>query len=133
VGQAFWMLYAVWAAYEVGLLRITGLASVWAWLQRREDVPPEPEAQGPAADDAGRLIVEGPFRWSRHPLNWAPAPIFWMMPKMTLRRLAFAAGTVYLVLGSIHEEARLRAAYGDEYEAYRQSGVPFYVPWPDKP
>ncbi len=48
---------------------------------------------------------------------------------MLLALVAFSAlATVYLVAGSRHEEARLRAAYGAEYEAYRRSGVPFY--WP---
>jgi protein-S-isoprenylcysteine O-methyltransferase Ste14 len=48
---------------------------------------------------------------------------------MTVNSFAFnAAATVYLVLGSAHEELRLRAAYGTKYEDYRQSQVPFYVP-----
>ena len=44
--------------------------------------------------------------------------------------LEVAAANVYLVLGSRHEEARLLRAYGDRYEAYQQSGVPFYASWP---
>lgn len=52
---------------------------------------------------------------------------------MTTSLLAFnTAATVYLVVGSLHEEARLREAYGDEYDAYLGSGVPFYVPAPDR-
>ena len=30
----------------------------------------------------------------------------------------------------MHKEARLREAFGDEYENYRKSGVPFYIPYP---
>ena len=42
-----------------------------------------------------------------------------------------AAATVYFVLGSVHEEARLRADYGPEYRDYQRSGVPFLFPrWP---
>jgi hypothetical protein len=48
---------------------------------------------------------------------------------MTVKLLAFnLAATVYLIVGSWHEEARLRAAYGRPYERYRDSGTPFY--WP---
>lgn len=48
---------------------------------------------------------------------------------MTTQRLAFnLAATLYLVLGSLHEEQRLRTEYGQAYADYQESGVPFY--WP---
>ena len=36
--------------------------------------------------------------------------------------------TLYLVAGSLHEEARLKQAYGDAYAQYQASGVSFFVP-----
>jgi methanethiol S-methyltransferase len=129
-GQVTAILYATWAASQVGLRRITGLESFAAWLGNGH-VPQEPEAQGPALDVEGRRNAIGPFAWSRHPLNFAPLPIFWLWPRMTANLLGYnTAMTVYLVLGSIHEEARLRRAFGADYEAYQRSGVPFYVPIP---
>jgi protein-S-isoprenylcysteine O-methyltransferase Ste14 len=126
--QAGAVVYAALAARQVGLSRITGLESFRAWLGDGP-VPPEPEAQGPALDAEGRRRALGPFARSRHPLNFAPLPVFWLWPRMTTNLLAFnAAATAYLVVGSIHEEARLRAAFGEEYDAYRNSGVPFYLP-----
>ena len=48
---------------------------------------------------------------------------------MTTSPLAFnTAATIYLVVGSLHEEARLKEAFGDDYDAYLNSGVPFYLP-----
>jgi hypothetical protein len=130
--QAGALVYATSAAGQVGLRRITGLESFLAWLGDGP-VPPEPEAQGPALDYEGRRHAAGPFAWSRHPLNFAPVPVFWLHPRMTTSLLAFnAAATVYLVLGSLHEEARLRDAYGDDYLAYLNSSVPFYVPAPER-
>jgi protein-S-isoprenylcysteine O-methyltransferase Ste14 len=77
----------------------------------------------------GRLKIGGPYLLSRHPLNFSPLPFFWLIPVMTTRRLGFnLATTVYLVLGSVHEEVRLKAAYGQAYQDYLTSGVPFY--WP---
>jgi len=34
---------------------------------------------------------------------------------------------LFVVLGSMHEEYRMRAAYGDAYERYRRV-VPFLIP-----
>lgn len=124
--------YATSAAAQVGLRRITGLESFVAWLGYGP-VPAEPEAQGPALDDEGRRHAAGPFAWSRHPLNFAPLPIFWLWPRMTSNLIAFnTAATFYLVVGSLHEEARLREAFRDDYDAYLTSGIPFYVPAPER-
>ena len=53
---------------------------------------------------------------------------------MTTSLLAFnTAATIYLVVGSLHEEARLREAFGDKYDAYLSSGAdprdPRISPW----
>lgn len=130
--QAGAVVYATSAAEQVGIRRIVGLDSLLAWLGDAP-VPPEPEAQGPALDDEGQQHTAGPFAWSRHPLNFAPLPILWLWPRMTTSLLAFnTVATIYLVIGSVHEEARLREAFGDDYDAYLGSGVPFYVPAPDR-
>ena len=113
---------------QVGVKRWAGVEKLQAW-RAGADMPLAPVAQGPELSDDGRLDIGGPFRWSRHPLNFAGVPLFWMTPHMTTRRLAFnAVGTTYLFLGSLHEEARLRSVYGLAYERYRQSQVPFF--WP---
>lgn len=126
------LVYATSAARQIGISRILGWESFVRWLVDGE-VCPEPEGQGPALDPVGRKQSAGPFAWSRHPLNFAPVPIFWLWPRMTTNLLAFnAAATIYLVIGSLHEEARLREAFGDDYDAYLNSGVPFYVPTPER-
>jgi hypothetical protein len=130
--QAGGVVYMTAAARQVGVRRIFGLESFTAWLGNGP-VPPEPEAQGPALDAEGRRHAAGPFAWSRHPLNFAPVPIFWLWPRMTTSLLAFnAAATAYLVIGSLHEEARLQEAFGADYAAYQRSGVPFYLPAPQR-
>lgn len=126
--QAGAVVYVVGATNQIGLQRISGLESFLAWLGDGP-VPPAPEGQGPALDDEGLQRAAGPFAWSRHPLNFAPLPIFWLWPRMSTNLLVFnTAATIYMVLGSLHEETRLRQAYGDRYEAYIKSGIPFYVP-----
>jgi len=88
-----------------------------------------PAAQGPEADEAGALRICGPFTLVRHPLNVAPLAPFWLTPHMTTRRLAFnVIATGYLVIGSLHEEKRLRHQYGEAYREYQRSGAPFFLP-----
>ena len=126
--QVTGMAYATLAAQQVGVLRITGVESFRAWLGQGP-VAAEPEAQGPALDEAGKWRVAGPFAWSRHPLNFVVLPILWLWPRMTTNLLAFnSVASIYLVIGSLHEEWRLRAENGADYEAYQKSGVPFFVP-----
>ena len=75
------------------------------------------------------MVRAGAFRFSRHPGNLGALGFFLFLPRMTANRavLLVLVG-LYVVLGSLHEEYRLRAAYGAAYERYRRA-VPFLVPW----
>jgi hypothetical protein len=116
-------------ARAVGLARISGLAPLAAALAGRADGP-EPEAQGPRLGPDGGLRVVGPFRYTRHPDNLPIPGFFFCFPRMTANRLTLALlATAYAVVGSLHEDARLRAAYGDAFERYRRH-VPFFLPRP---
>ena len=90
-----------------------------------------PEAQGPGFSNESVDGRSGPFALSRHPLTFSPLPVLWIWPRMNSTLLTFnIASTIYLVVGSLHEEARLREVEGSAYEAYRDGGVPFYWPSP---
>jgi hypothetical protein len=133
-GQLAGIAYLAAAVRDVGVARMAGVASLGALVRGEDEVPPEPEAQGPAPADGAGVRATGPFAWSRHPLNFAPLPVLWLNPRMTVNLAAFnAVATLYLIAGSWHEETRLAAAYGADYEAYRRSGVPFYWPRPGRP
>jgi hypothetical protein len=120
------LILGAWAAREVGLPGLTGWSGFRAWRNGDADIPPGPEAQGPAPEGPD-MRARGPFRFSRHPLNLVPVPFFALSPKMTDRSMAFTlAAAAYLWLGSKHEERRLGMAYGEAYRRYRDSGIPFY-------
>jgi protein-S-isoprenylcysteine O-methyltransferase Ste14 len=128
-GQLLAIAQLVAGIRSVGLARLLGLDTWRAWRTGRP-LPAAPVAQGPErGPDSQRLRYAGPFLRSRHPLNFWAVPLFWCTPRMTTRRLAFnLAATAYLALGSLHEEKRLRAAYGAQYERYAASGPAFFVP-----
>jgi protein-S-isoprenylcysteine O-methyltransferase Ste14 len=133
----FGILAAMYSATrQVGLARISGLHSMAAWSRGDENIPAEPEAQGPALDRP----IAGPFRFTRHPLNLLSIPLLWLAPSVSRNRFVFnSAATLYFLLGSLHEEARLCRANPESYRAYQQQ-VRFLVgkpgnriPWASLP
>lgn len=113
----------------VGILDFAGLTRLWGFLAGR-DPDPEPEAQGPPVGADGEMAARGAFRFTRHPGNLGALGFFLFLPRMTVNRATLTTlVALYVVLGSMHEEQRLRAAYGAAYERYRRM-VPFMIPRP---
>src|SRR5829696_183995 len=111
----------------MGILRFAGLTPLMDLLAGR-DVRPAPEAQGPPLGSDEGVVKAGAFRFSRHPGNLGALGFFLFLPRMTANRVVLLALVgLYVVLGSLHEEHRLLAAYGAAYERYRRA-VPFLVP-----
>ena len=111
----------------MGILRFAGLTQLQDLVAGRE-VRPAPEAQGPPLGSDEGVVKAGAFRFSRHPGNLGALGFFLFLPRMTANRVVLLALVgLYVVLGSLHEEHRLRAAYGAAYERYRRA-VPFLVP-----
>lgn len=128
LGQAAGALHLLAGLRQIGFRRWAGIENLQA-LHAGRPIPPGPVAQGPEVMDNGLLDAGGIFNWSRHPLNFSGIPIFWLTPHMTTRRLSFnLVSTVYFVLGSMHEEARLADAYGKHYRRYASGRVPFFLP-----
>ena len=56
-------------------------------------------------------------------------PIIWLMPRMTVNLAAFnLITTVYLIVGSVHEEKRFVETYGQAYIDYQASEINFLLP-----
>lgn len=128
LGQLGGVAWAIAAARATGVATLAGADNLLAVLTGMPAKQP-PAAQGPEMDEAGALRIRGPFTLVRHPLNVAPLAPFWLTPHMTTRRLAFnIIATGYLVIGSLHEEKRLRHQYGEAYQEYQRNGTPFFLP-----
>ena len=74
------------------------------------------------------LITTGFYRHVRHPLYTAGFLFLWLTPVMTSTLFALYAGlSLYLYLGSVFEERRLVAEFGQGYLEYQRQ-VPRLIP-----
>ena len=114
-------------------LSVTGFAQIIGWPQLRaylrgEQPAPEYEAQGPPPQALAHPERLGPFGWVSHPDNLPIILVVWAFPGMTVNRLTLALwASVYAVVGSWHEDARLARAYGNAFVQYRRA-IPMLVP-----
>ncbi|WP_459941195.1 methyltransferase family protein [Deferrisoma palaeochoriense] len=131
-GPVVWLLWGVRLAglgfigqcvRRVGWGRFLGWDHFRAW--RRGEEPPG------TGMEAGDLVVEGPYRYVRHPMYAAGMVVVWADPVWTANRLAFAlAVSAYLWIGAWHEERRLVEAFGEAYRRYRRETPAFLPRWP---
>ena len=117
LAQAVGALGLVGALLVTDVWRFTGIRQAVAYL-RGEPLPlPEPP-----------LVINGMYRFVRHPLYFFSLLALWSMPVMTVNLLMFNIGaTLYFVIGSRVEERRLVQSYGEAYRAYQQR-VPGLIP-----
>jgi protein-S-isoprenylcysteine O-methyltransferase Ste14 len=112
----------------IGILDFAGVSQLRSLLAGL-DPDTEPEAQGPPLNADGELVTDQVFRFSRHPNNLAALGVFLFFPRITVNRVTLVVMiALYVFLGSLHEEHRLRLAYGTPFEQYRRK-VPFLIPW----
>lgn len=74
------------------------------------------------------LVVQGAYRWVRHPLYFVALLMIWSCPVLTVDRLLFnMLWTVWIVVGAVLEERDLTAQFGNDYREY-QRNVPMLLP-----
>jgi protein-S-isoprenylcysteine O-methyltransferase Ste14 len=79
-------------------------------------------------DEELTLRIEGPYRYSRHPVYFFSIVFLLFRPTMDLFYLTFFVCIVaYFYIGSVFEEKKLTQIFGEEYIIYRQS-VPRIFP-----
>ena len=129
--QLLSVLMIVDATKRVRGARLFGFENAERWLNNKSLQLP-PESQTPRADELSHnrdLERDGVFAMSRNAFNFAVIPFFCAWPRMTRNYATFCAiMTAYCVLGSYLGELRMKARYGDSWEDYKKSGVPFMIP-----
>ena len=74
------------------------------------------------------LVTSGAYARMRHPMHLAAILVVWLRPHSGMADLVISILlSAYIVLGTWHEESRLRRQFGDEYRAYasRVGLIPF--------
>jgi protein-S-isoprenylcysteine O-methyltransferase Ste14 len=76
-----------------------------------------------------KLTTSGLYRYVRHPLYTAGLAFIWLMPLMTVNILTVnIALTVYVVIGAVFEERKLRGEFGQDYADY-VAVTPMFIPF----
>ena len=74
------------------------------------------------------LVVDGLYGFVRHPIYLFSLFFIWLMPIMSMNILGLNIGlTVYLFIGTLFEERKLEAAFGETYVKYKQK-TPMILP-----
>ncbi len=119
--QAGAVLIALWGIKELRFRRFSGIEGVSDVLSDKptEDIA-APETQAPDGGD-GLPFDRGPFRYSRHAVEWIILVVLWATPTLKTNWLGLnLAATIYMVLGVLQEEKRLEAKGGDAFRAYQK-------------
>jgi methanethiol S-methyltransferase len=88
-------------------------------------------SQAHAADEPTPVLAaSGAYARMRHPMNVAGIVIIWARPLDAADLVTNVVLTAYMILGSIHEERRLRRQFGEAYRDYAAKvpaapGLPF--------
>lgn len=93
------------AVLSTGGRRFLGISQLFEWEQ-----PPRPET----------LKNNGLYHWVRHPIYTGSLLFIWFTPQMSWNLLAlYIAFTLYFFIGSIFEERKLLADFGETYASYQ--------------
>lgn len=127
-----WKRPFLFIAIGVQIVGLAGLAyslwvtDIWRFLGVRQVVWYLRGAQEPLPES--QFVTAGPYRLVRHPLYFFSLLVLWFNPVMTVGSFVFyVLVTLYFWVGSLYEERKLLAHFGEAYAQYQQK-VPRLLP-----
>ena len=103
---------------ELDKAKFLGIAGAKSVRENGEVI--EAQAQGPEIEADGEIRATGIYRFSRHPLEWAPVLLLFASPVMKTNWLAFnVCAAIYSFVGALHEEKRL-LRQSENYAKYQK-------------
>jgi protein-S-isoprenylcysteine O-methyltransferase Ste14 len=111
----------IWSFRYFSLSEFLGISQVIRWKKgfyKAEDL-----------DEKMTLRIQGPYKYSRHPLYFFIISFLLFRPAMNLFGLIFLiCATAYFYIGSVYEEKKLIEIFGEEYRLYKTE-VPRIIPF----
>lgn len=116
--QAIAVIAVLLAVFKVDAWQFIGLRQLLKWLENSN-----------RPDSPTTLIRSGMFAWMRHPIYFFSIVAMWLMPVMTINLFTlYMCFTIYFWVGSIFEERKLVAEFGEDYKQHQRT-VPRIVPF----
>jgi len=110
----------IWAFKYICFKEFLGLDQIKRFIEKRYITE---------LDEEFTLRIEGPYRYSRHPIYFFSITFLMFRPTMDLFYLTFFLCVVaYFYIGSYYEEKKLVRQFGKVYENYRKE-VPRIFPF----
>jgi len=110
----------LWAFKYICFREFLGLDQIKRFIEKRYKTE---------LDEDFTLRIEGPYKYSRHPIYFFSITFLLFRPTMDLFYLTFFLCTVaYFYIGSYFEEKKLVRQFGELYEDYRKE-IPRIIPY----
>ena len=114
VVQIFAIFGFIWGVSKINLLEFFGIAQINRYMENNYN-PDE-------LDEKMELVIEGPFRYSRHPIYLFSILFLVFRPTMDLFYLVFLINMlVYFYVGSYFEEKKMVDFFGNQYSDYQRT------------
>jgi len=110
----------IWTLKFISTREFLGIEQVKRWLKDQYNVN--------ELDEKMTLVIEGPYKYMRHPIMFFSLMFIMLRPVMGLFYLTCLICIIlYIYIGSFYEEKRLIEKFGERYIKYQEE-VPRFFP-----
>jgi len=120
VFQIFAVIGLLWAVSKINLKEFLGITQIKRYMENSYDIN--------ELDEKMEFIIEGPFKFTRHPIYLFSILFLALRPTMDLFYFIFFLNILlYFYVGSYFEEKKLVEVFGQKYIEYQKT-VPRLFP-----
>ncbi len=122
--QILGLIGIIWVSFYIDMKEFLGITQIKRYFNGKYSLEDLDEKQ--------ELHIQGPFKYSRHPIYFYSIIFLGCRPEMDLFYFVFfICMVIYFYIGSIFEEKNLEKKFGKLYSEYKKN-VPRLIPNPFK-